>query len=134
MFWLFGGRMDGDAARLGWVALGLGAALGLSAFFWMPLVWERQYLSEFAYAISSKVFIPENVWTLRNFLDTTFAFDHTFAIPFQLGLVQLTLAVIGLLVARRRDPEWIYLIIAAVIACLGLGLGHYQSGSATSSC
>ncbi len=106
-------------SRLGWMAVALAAAMGVSAFFWLPLIGERQLLSAGAYEISS-TFLPENVWSWHNFIDMTFAFKHTFEPPFQLGLVQLLLALAGLLVARRRDVEWLYFIALAVLAGLGI--------------
>ena len=91
---LYCGRLVADRtlrARLGWIAFAIAAAAGISAFFWLPLIAERRWLAETAYKTAA-IYLPENVWTWRNFLDTTFAFDHTFAVPFQLGLVQLILA------------------------------------------
>jgi hypothetical protein len=106
-------------ARLGWAVGSIAAAVGASAFFWLPLIGERQLLAESAYKTAA-IYLPENVWTWRNFLDTSFAFEHTFDVPFQLGLAQLLLALTGIIVARRRDPEWLYFITLAVLAGLGI--------------
>lgn len=106
-------------SRLGWMAVALAAAMGVSAFFWLPLIGERHLLAASAYETAS-IFLPQNVWTWRNFLDTTFAFKHTIDVPFQLGLVQVLLALVGLIVARRRDAEWLYFIALAVLAGLGI--------------
>lgn len=114
--WWQGGH---QVRRLGWIAGALVAAMAVSAFFWVPLLVERQYLSRIAFQTSAQ-YLPENVWTLSNFLDTNLAFEYTLEVPFQLGLVQFTLAIAGLVVARRRDPEWLYLILAAAVACLGI--------------
>ena len=107
-------------ARLGWMALAIAAAMGVSAFFWVPVIAERVLLAGTAYKIAATVFVPENVWTWRNFLDMTFAFKHTFDIPFQLGLVQGLLALAGLIAIRRRDTEWLYFIALAVVTGLGI--------------
>ena len=88
-------------------------------FFWLPLIAERRWLAETAYKTAA-IYLPENVWTWRNFLDTTFAFDHTIAVPFQLGLVQVVLALAGLISIRRRDMEWLYFIALAVLTGLGI--------------
>jgi uncharacterized membrane protein len=106
-------------ARLGWIAFAITAAVGVSAFFWLPLIAERRLLAETAYKIVA-IYLPENVWTWRNFLDTTFAYDHTFDAPYQLGLVQVCLALIGLIAIRRRETEWLYFIALAVLTGLGI--------------
>lgn len=106
-------------SQLAWMGVAVAAAMGISAFFWLPLVGERQFLAENAYKTAS-VFLPENVWTWRNFLDTTFTFEHTIDVPFQLGLVQVLLALTGLIAVRRRDAEWLYFIVLAVLCGLGI--------------
>lgn len=102
--------------RLAWPAAALAAAMGVSAFFWLPLIAERGYLSDQAYTIARQVWLPRSVWTWENFLDAGFAFTHTFIRPNRLGLVQLALGVGGFLAARRRDAEWLYLGAVALIA------------------
>ena len=107
--------------RLLWTALAFGMAAGVSAFFWLPVAAERTFVFQQPFAIARDTFIPENVWRWRNFLDTTFTFDYSFAIPFQLGLVQVALAAAGLVIARRKDPEWLFLLVLAITACLFIG-------------
>ena len=114
--WLGTGRRP---AKLAWAVLGGAAAAGVSCFFWVPLLLERGYLAETAYQVSAK-YLPENVWTLKNFLDTSFLFSYTFAIPFRLGLAQLALALVGLVLARRRDGTWVFFLVAAAIAAAGI--------------
>jgi hypothetical protein len=110
-----------DARRLAWIAAGVAAGAGLSAFFWLPLIVERAYLSDTPYRVASQWFLPENVWRWNNFLDRHFFFRYVPNIPFKLGIVQLALAVAGILLARRRDAEWLYLIFATVVAGLSIG-------------
>ena len=112
-------RTGHSRARLGWMALAIAAAMGVSAFFWLPLIVERRWLAETAYKLAA-IYLPKNVWTWRNFLDTTLVFDHTFDTPFQLGLVQVLLALTGLIAVRRRDAEWVYFIALAVLTGLGI--------------
>jgi len=109
-----------ERRRLAWVVVGLAAAMGVSAFFWAPLLGERQYLAQTAYALARR-YLAENAWTWTNFLDLHLNFEYTLAIPFQLGLVQLVLAVTGYVLARRRDAEWIYWLLLATAASLGIG-------------
>lgn len=109
------------ATKLIWPAAAIGAAMGVSAFFWLPLIAERGYLSNQAYTIAREVWLPISVWTWQNFLDMGFTFTHTFIRPNKLGLVQLVLAVGGFFAARRRDAEWLYLGAVALIASALIG-------------
>ena len=117
VLWWRGGRQPG---RLAWAAGGAVAAMGASAFFWLPLVLERRYLANAAYQIAV-TYLPANVWTFRNFLDTAIPFGYTFSGPFRLGLVQLVLALIGLVAARRRDGAWLFLLGLALIGSSAIG-------------
>ncbi len=104
-----------------WAGLSLVLAMGISAFFWLPLVLERHYLADTAYEIAKTVWLPGSVWTWHNFLDAGFVFTHTFARPIRLGLIQLGLAIAGLLLARRRDPVWLFWGVAALLISLLIG-------------
>lgn len=106
--------------RLGWAIFSLGMAMAISAFFWLPLLVERRYLANTAYEISRSVWLPASVWTWQNFLDSGFAFQHSFARPIRLGLVQLILAVSGYFLARRGDVEWLFFLAIALISALGI--------------
>ncbi len=111
--WLRTGR---KAAALTWPLLAIMAAMGVSAFFWLPLIAERSYLSEQAYTIARTAWLPISVWTWQNFLDTGLTFTHTFVRPNKLGLLQVVLAAGGFVAARRRDAEWLYLAAVALLA------------------
>jgi hypothetical protein len=111
--WLRSGR---KTAALTWPLLAIAAAMGVSAFFWLPLIAERSYLSEQAYTIARTVWLPISVWTWQNFLDTGLTFTHTFARPNKLGLLQVVLTAGGFVAARRRDAEWLYLAAVALLA------------------
>ena len=119
VLWWEGGRQP---ARLLWAGIGGLGALAVSAFFWAPMIVERQYLSGNAYKVAA-TYLPEHVWTWSNFLDRTFIFEYTGAPPFQLGLVQVVLAISGLMLARRRDPVWLFLVVVALVS--GLGIAHW---------
>ncbi|MCB9172920.1 MAG: hypothetical protein H6637_08385 [Ardenticatenales bacterium] len=97
------------------------AALGISAFFWLPLVMERSFLLSSAYDISAR-YLPQHLWNWRNFIDHTLLVDHSLATPLRLGLIQGLLALVGALVALRYDSErrslWAY-GLAVVLICMG---------------
>lgn len=105
--------------RLAWALTGGAAAMGVSAFFWLPLIGERGYLSSVAFDIAA-TYMGENAWTWANFLDLHIPFDYTLSIPFQLGLAQLILAVAGFALLRRRTAEWWFWAAVALLAMLGV--------------
>jgi hypothetical protein len=119
------------ASRLARVVGGGLAALGLSAFFWLPMLAERGALSALAYRLAAPL-VAANAWTWGTFLDTSLAYRYTFDTPYRLGLAQLALAVLGLClgiggwVAHRRDSEgrssvvWLLFLLASVAAGLGI--------------
>jgi hypothetical protein len=105
--------------RLAWPVVGGLAAVGVSAFFWLPLVAERQFLSSVAFDIAA-TYVLENIWTGQNFLDLSLRFDYTLSIPFQVGLVQLLLGVAGWALWPRRDREWWFWGVTGLLAGLGI--------------
>jgi hypothetical protein len=118
--WLLGGR---NWTALCWALFALLGAMGISAFFWLPLLLERAYVAGTGYEIARSVWLPSSVWRWHNFLDGGLTFEHTFARPIRLGLVQLVLAVAGFALARRRDAEWLF--VGAVALLTGLSMGAW---------
>lgn len=108
-------------ARALWMALSLATAMGISAFFWLPLLFERRYLADTAYEIARSVWLPGSMWTWENFLDWGFTYEHTFARPIRIGLVQLGLAAGGFALAGRRNAEWLFWLLVAVATGLFMG-------------
>ena len=106
--------------RVPWL-IGAGLlALVCSAFFWAPLVAERRYLAEGAYKVSLFT-LRENPWNWRNFWDPSLQYRYVFDIPYRLGLIQLFLALLGLILARRKDAEWLFLFGATLAYALFMG-------------
>ena len=102
--------------REGPISLGAGllAAMGMTAFFWLPLLGERSYLARTAYQ-QAMLALPSNVFRWNNLIDTGFRFTYGTTVPFRLGIVQVVLGLLGMVLARRRDLAWWYW--AAVGAC-----------------
>lgn len=113
VLWFTAGRprSAGSAA-----ILALLLAMGLSAFFWLPLLLERAFVANTGFEIARTVWLPASAWTRANFLDGGWTYDHTFARPIRLGLVQAALAAAGAIGARRRDAEWLFWIMVALIS------------------
>ena len=107
-------RTGRSANRLAWMAVAIGAAIALSAFFLAPLVFERQYLGGPNYTVDT-AWVGRHGWTWRNFVQPSFAFRLHRDEPFNLGLAQVVLALVGLFVARRRDAEWLFFIALALL-------------------
>ncbi|MCB9119480.1 MAG: hypothetical protein H6640_07095 [Caldilineaceae bacterium] len=99
---------------LHWIFGALLAAMGISAFFWLPMLFDRQFLSDAAFATARFGWLPDNVWHWDNFLDPNFLYGYDFMRPVQLGLLQMLLAGAGFFVARRFDAEWLFFAISAL--------------------
>ena len=100
--------------RWKWVAAALVTAMGLSAFFWLPVLIERSYLAETAYQ-QAQGFIFDHSWTFSTMLDSALRFQYSSIPPFRLGLVQIVLALAGFILSRRTDREWIFWLVLALI-------------------
>lgn len=104
--------------RLGWLTAGALMAAGLTAFFWLPLIFERGYLSHSAFNAPN---LLEHVWSLSTFLETNLPYDYgVSAVPFRLGLVQVILAGAGLLLTRLRSPQWWYWVGLGAVCLVGI--------------
>ena len=118
ILWWQAGR---SRRTLGWLASALAVAAGVSAFFWLPMLANRQYLTDAGYHMAQLGWLPDNVWTWQNFLDWRLFYEHTNVHPAQLGLLQAGLALGGFILARRRDGEWLFFCVAAFVSCLLIG-------------
>ncbi len=103
--------------RVGVALLAGAAALGVSVFFWLPLLLERGNLAATAFEIAAR-YVGENTWTWSNFLDVSLPFEYSTAIPFQLGVVQVLLAAVGFAMLPKRMAEWWTLLVIALAASL----------------
>ena len=110
--------------RAKWVSAAGLTALGLSAFFWLPVLMERNYLAETAYE-QAKGFIIEHTWTLNTFLDSALRFQYSSIPPFRLGLMQVILALFGFVLARRLDREWLFWLLLALIG--GFAISRFSA-------
>ena len=111
-------RTGWDRRRLGWAVVSLLLAMGVSAFFWLPLILERGFLSERAYLIAKNAWLPMSMWTWENVFDMGLFYAHNFERPIRIGFVSLVIAVAGFLLAGRKDAEWIYLLAVALVAAI----------------
>lgn len=115
-------QQNGQAWQpLGWAVVGLVAAIAITAFFWLPLVFERDNLSKLAYNIVRGAMLPRSTWSWETFVAKEWL--YTYVRPPRLGLVQLLLGALGALVmlARRRTGENWYFLCCAIVAGLLVG-------------
>lgn len=113
-------RSDAAAARRGlaWAAGAILGGMALSAFFWMPLLFERAYVSDRGFQIARDVMLQSGIWSWHNFLDLHLVYENVSQRPVQLGLVQLTLATAGLIVGfwKGMSSEWRWWFWIAITA------------------
>ncbi|MFZ4850279.1 MAG: 6-pyruvoyl-tetrahydropterin synthase-related protein, partial [Caldilinea sp.] len=104
--------------RAGGLAAGALVAAGITAFFWLPLLWERSLLSSLAFNAPN---LAEHVWSWGTVVEPTLPYAYPFSsVPFRLGLVQAVLALAGLLWTRRRSPLWWFWVVLGAVAALGI--------------
>ena len=107
-----------QARSIVWAGAALTAAMGISAFYWAPVLFERSFLSGVGYDIALSTWLPGSAWRWDNFLDTGLTYVHTSSWPvIRLGSVQVILAAAGVVLARRRDAEWLYFVAVALVSC-----------------
>ena len=71
--WRLGG---GGRARFGWAGLAMALAMGISAFFWLPVLLEQRYIVDTISGIGRFAAPwPVTAWRWSNFLDRTFVFE-----------------------------------------------------------
>ena len=116
--WWRGGR---SSRSLRWIVLALLISMGVSAFIWLPILGDRQYLSQAAVDTARFGWLPSNVWKWDNFLDVHVPYEYNFARPVQLGIAQMIIACIGFFLARRFDGEWLFFAISATLAMTATG-------------
>ncbi|MCI0394303.1 MAG: hypothetical protein L0322_05135 [Chloroflexi bacterium] len=102
-----------------WVIAGGILAVGVSAFFWLPMLVERRYLAETGF-IEAADSIARHTWTWSNFLDPSLVFAYSPKPPFRLGLIQLLLAIVGVLGLRRCSREWLFWTSLSLVSCLAI--------------
>jgi hypothetical protein len=89
---------------------------GMTAFFWVPLLAERNLLSKSAFNAPD---VEEHVWSFSTFLEFNFPYDYAVSsIPFRLGLAQAFLVLGGLLLTRRRLLFWWFWVALGGIALI----------------
>jgi hypothetical protein len=129
--WLW--RATDRARRLAWAVAAGAAAMGLSAFYWAPLLGEQALLAG-TFAQVARSWLPDNLWTSTTFLDQSLLFRYHLQPPYPLGLAQVALAVGGLWAmlwggrSNRSTPpsaepgawpaEWLVLALAAAGAAV----------------
>jgi hypothetical protein len=112
---------DQIKVRLFWSGIALAAAMGISCFYWLPLIIERDYVSTLAYTISQQRFLPYSFLGAQNFLYNSLSYIYTKDFDYRLTIVQVMGCLIGLpFIARQarqdRAKEWWYWV-GVLVAC-----------------
>ena len=81
------------------------AAMSATTFFWLPLIVERNALVSVVYPA---LHWQAQVWNWQNFVQVQWPYNYNIAVPFRLGIVQLTVALAGILLIKRRPLGWWY--------------------------
>ncbi|MEZ4866544.1 MAG: hypothetical protein R3C14_34815 [Caldilineaceae bacterium] len=92
-------------ARLGWSLGALLGAMGISAFYWLPLLVERTYITDTGLVIARQTLLPASFYTWTNWLDHTWRYLYPANPPYKIGLVQALGALFTVPFALRRSGE-----------------------------
>ena len=104
-------------SRVRWSAVAIVGAMGISSFYWLPLIIERHYISDVGFAISKTLMLPKSFIDWRNFLDTGWRYTFPEDPPFRFGLVQVLGVVTGSLFLWRKSRElWFW--FGVLLFCL----------------
>lgn len=104
--------------RFGWWALAIAGAMGISCFYWLPLLAEQSYLTDYGYVVSKTLMLPRNFHDWRTFMDMSIQYQYSNDAPFKLGLVQVIGLLIGVPFVFRRSREWWYWVGVALVCAL----------------
>jgi hypothetical protein len=105
--------------RAGWFVTATLIAAGLSAFVWLPILVERQFLSDFVQQAVLRN-LSGHVSSWEDFLDFSFLYHYDNLAPPALGLVQVGLALLGTLFVVRRSREWYFLLVLTLVTLLAI--------------
>ncbi len=105
--------------RAGWLVASGGAAISLTAFFWLPLISERSYLSQISLGIAA-FYMRSGFWSWDTVLDWNIPFFYRIAYTNPLGIIQVILALLGVLVLYSKQREWRFWTGVTLLCCLGI--------------
>jgi uncharacterized membrane protein len=72
-------------------------AMGITCFFWVPLMVERGFVAETGFTIAKELMLPIAFLTLPQLVNPHFFFAYAYDAPLTLGLIQTIGAIAGLL-------------------------------------
>ncbi|MFN8442435.1 MAG: 6-pyruvoyl-tetrahydropterin synthase-related protein [Caldilineaceae bacterium] len=117
VYWSKNRQHKAKLTRIGWLLIAGVSALGISCFFWLPILAERSYLSSMAYAMSDYS-IDVSAWTWHNFMDWRPQFYYHLDMVNGLGVVQCGLAISGFALMKKRGREAWFLLGTVLIGCV----------------
>lgn len=100
-------------------------AMLVSSFYWIPLILEKDYVSEIGFTISRTLMLPVSFYKWNTLVSTSLRYPYPEDPPFPLGLVQVAGAVVGVLLALRQPREWkFWMGVLAVCGVMMTGLAQ----------
>src|SRR5690606_25157702 len=102
--------------RWRWTLLALAAAMGISCFYWAPLIVERAYIRDTGIMIARTFMLPISFYNWHNFLAQDWLYQYPLDPPFRLSLVYLTGLALSAPFLYRKPREW-WFIAGVMLFC-----------------
>ncbi|HRW07276.1 MAG TPA: 6-pyruvoyl-tetrahydropterin synthase-related protein [Caldilineaceae bacterium] len=100
-----------------WSAVAILGAIGITCFYWLPVLVERHDISDVGFAISRTLMLPISFIDWHNFLDMGWRYTFPEDPPFRFGLIQVIGVLVGVLFLWRKPREyWFWL--GVLLFCL----------------
>ncbi len=84
-------------SRLIYSIVALAGAMGISCFFWGPLLVERGYVAYTGFSYAKERMLPDSFLTVGSLIAPELFYDYMTRTPWPLGLVQSSAALMGIL-------------------------------------
>ena len=115
-------RGEGTWRRMLPVLLALGLGLGLSAFYWIPALFEREYAQIGTQMLEGIYQVDQHLAPLTGLIQPQLAFDYWGALRFRMSLWQAIMASFALIAIMLKLLPRRYNLLLLVLLLLGIML------------